>query len=85
MYTAVSDFNPCFPGNAQILDVPIPGDCYPSNHADYAGDGVVWGLGHKKASAADCCRFSEGFEVYLLGFAEPRDTNGQPDCITRLT
>ncbi|PNW77621.1 hypothetical protein CHLRE_10g444750v5 [Chlamydomonas reinhardtii] len=39
----------------QILDVPIPEDCYPSKHADYAGDGVVWGLGHKQASAADCC------------------------------
>lgn len=44
----------------QILDVPIPEDCYPSKHADYAGDGVVWGLGHKQASAADCCRFDTG-------------------------
>ncbi|PNH05196.1 hypothetical protein TSOC_008576, partial [Tetrabaena socialis] len=39
----------------QILDAPIPADCYPEQHADYAGDGVVWGLGHKKASAAECC------------------------------
>ncbi|KXZ47567.1 hypothetical protein GPECTOR_34g726 [Gonium pectorale] len=39
----------------QILDVPIPEDCYPQQNADYAGDGVVWGLGHKKASAAECC------------------------------
>lgn len=40
----------------RILDVPIPADCHAQNHADYAGDGVVWGLGNKKASAADCCQ-----------------------------
>ncbi|GIL78331.1 hypothetical protein Vretimale_7682 [Volvox reticuliferus] len=39
----------------QILDVAIPEDCYPHQHADYAGDAVVWGLGHKKTSAAECC------------------------------
>ncbi|GLI66469.1 hypothetical protein VaNZ11_010312 [Volvox africanus] len=39
----------------QILDVTIPEDCYPHKHADYAGDAVVWGLGNKKASAAECC------------------------------
>ncbi|KAG2495416.1 hypothetical protein HYH03_006363 [Edaphochlamys debaryana] len=39
----------------QILDLPIPDDCHAQFHADYAGDGVVWGLGHKQASAADCC------------------------------
>ncbi|EFJ46289.1 hypothetical protein VOLCADRAFT_105646 [Volvox carteri f. nagariensis] len=40
----------------QILDVPIPEDCYPQQHTDYAGDAVVWGLGHKRASAAECCQ-----------------------------
>jgi hypothetical protein len=38
----------------QILDEPIPEDCHPEQHADYAGIGLSWGLDHKTASAAQC-------------------------------
>ena len=38
----------------QILDEPIPEDCHPEQHADYAGIGLSWSLDHKTASAAQC-------------------------------
>ena len=40
--------------SCQILDEPIPEDCHPEQHADYAGIGLSWGLDHKTASAAQC-------------------------------
>ncbi|KAL6762877.1 hypothetical protein V8C86DRAFT_2508271 [Haematococcus lacustris] len=41
--------------NFDILDEPVPADCYAQNNADYDGDAVRWGLGNKAHSAAGCC------------------------------
>mmetsp|Transcript_19406 Transcript_19406/g.42030 ORF Transcript_19406/g.42030 Transcript_19406/m.42030 type:complete len:260 (+) Transcript_19406:126-905(+) len=46
----------------EIIDEPIPEDCYPEMHADYDGYAVQWGLGHKTRSAAECCRRCKEFK-----------------------
>lgn len=40
----------------EIVDEPIPDDCHAERDADYDGAGLVWGISHKKASAAQCCQ-----------------------------
>jgi len=46
----------------EILDEPIPDDCYAEQHGDYDGFAVQWGLGHKARSAAECCRMCKEFK-----------------------
>lgn len=46
----------------QIIDEPIPEDCYAKPNADYDGFAVQWGLGHKARSAAECCRLCKDFK-----------------------
>lgn len=48
----------------QILDEPIPEDCHPEQHADYAGIGLSWGLDHKTASAAQCVALLHAHPVH---------------------
>ena len=55
----------CAVAGCQILDEPIPGDCHPEQHADYAGIGLSWGLDHKTASAAQ-------YVVWLCSYTDCR-------------
>jgi hypothetical protein len=61
----------------KIWDRPIPEDCHPEQNMDYAGDAVVWGLGHKQPSATDCCRgeFVDGNSMGFYG-----NINGAMGC-----
>ncbi|MEW5315469.1 MAG: hypothetical protein WDW38_006895 [Sanguina aurantia] len=47
-----------------ILDEPMPEDCYAEQHADYGGDAVMWGLGNKVRSAAECCKQCKEFKPH---------------------
>ena len=40
----------------ELLNEPLPADCYPEESADYDGSGVTWGLTFKRPSAAQCCQ-----------------------------
>ncbi|PSC69517.1 hypothetical protein C2E20_7044 [Micractinium conductrix] len=39
----------------EMLDEPVPDDCFMEEHADYDGPALAWGLTHKLPSAAQCC------------------------------
>lgn len=49
----------------QIFDEPIPEYCNPVNHLDVDGDAVLWGLGNKAISAAECCKQCTTFNSNL--------------------
>lgn len=49
-------------GCMQILDEPLPENCYAEDHADYDGYAVQWGLGNKARSAKECCQMCKDFK-----------------------
>lgn len=40
----------------ELLNEPVPEDCFMEEHADYAGPALTWGLTYKLPSAAQCCQ-----------------------------
>lgn len=44
------------PTKMELLNEPVPEDCYMEEHADYEGPSLTWGLTYKLASAAQCCQ-----------------------------